>query len=115
MRFNTIICAGLLTGMAGSALACDLPKLAVIPAKDQIAGKEAAIDADTIRYLQQMIAYKACIGQEYQAAGGDNAPDVIKRVLGLRASAATDEETFMKKLYEGSMGKAAPTFDAPAN
>jgi hypothetical protein len=113
MRLTTIISSGLLTGIAGSALACDLPKLALLPAKDQMAGKEAAIEADTTRYLQQMVAYKACIGQEYQAAGGDNAPEVVKRVLALRATAATEEESFMKKLYETNMGKPAPSFDAP--
>jgi hypothetical protein len=110
MRFATIISSGLLIGIAGNALACDLPKLAVIPPKEAVAGKEAAIEADTIRYLQQMIAYQACIGQEFQAAGGNNAPDVIKRVLGLRATAATEEEAFMKKLFESNMGKPAPTF-----
>jgi hypothetical protein len=110
MRFATIISSGLLAGVAGNVLACDLPKLVVIPPKEQVAGKEAAIEADTVRYLQQMIAYQACIGQEFQAAGGNNAPDVIKRALALRATAATDEESFVKKLYESNMGKPAPTF-----
>jgi hypothetical protein len=115
MRFTTILCGGLLTGVAGSALACDLPKLAVIPEKEQAAGKEAAIEADTTRYFQQMMVYKACIGQEYQAAGGENAPDLIKRVLGLRAKAATEEEDFVKRLYENNVGKPAPAIAAPAN
>jgi hypothetical protein len=109
MRFATIITSGLLTGVAGNALACDLPKLAVIPPKEEVAGKEAAIEADTARYLQEITVYQACIGQEYQAAGGNDAPDIIKRVLGLRAQAATEEESFVKKLYESSMGKPAPT------
>ena len=110
MRFATIISAGLLSGVAGSALACELPKLTVIPPKDEVAGKEAEIRAAAATYFTAMQAYAACIQQEVVAAGGDSAPDLIKRILVSRNNTAVAEAEFMMKLYETSFGEA----NAPA-
>ena len=109
MRWTTIITSGLLTGMAGTAVACDLPKLAVIPPKDQVAGKEMEIRAAANAYFTAMQAYTACVQGELTAAGGDGAPDLIKRVLVSRNNTAVAEAEFMMKLFTDNVGPA----DAP--
>jgi hypothetical protein len=106
MRWTTIISSGLLTGIAGSALACDLPKLAVIPPKEQVAGKEAEIRAAANAYFTAMQAYSACIQSELTAAGGDSAPDLVKRVLVSRNNTAVAEAEFMMKLFTDNVGPA---------
>ena len=68
MRFMTILCSGLLCGVAGSAMACEMSTLVAIPAKDQIAGKEDQIRADANSYFTGMQAYVACIQAELTAA-----------------------------------------------
>lgn len=100
----TIICAGILTSIAGTAIACDLPKLAVIPPKDQVAGKEQQIRAAASQYFTAIQAYTACIQTELAAAGGDAAPSVIKSVLVLRNNAAVAEAEFMMKLFTENVG-----------
>lgn len=106
MRIATIVCAGLLGGMAGNALACDLPKLLVIPPKDQIAGKEAEVRAAANAYFTAMQAYAACVQDELLAAGGDAAPPVVRRVLVNRNNAAAQEMEFMMKAFTDAMGGA---------
>jgi hypothetical protein len=110
MRFATILSAGLLSGVAGSALACDLPTLAVIPPRDQMVGRESEVRTAANNYFTAMQAYAACIQQEIVAAGGDSAPDLIKRILVSRNNTAVAEAQFMMKLYETSFGEA----NAPA-
>lgn len=114
MRLTTIICGGLLTGLAGQALACDLPKLAVIPPKDQAAGKEAEIRAAANTYFTAMQAYTACIQGELSAAGGDTAPDLVKRVLVSRNNTAVAEAEFMMKMFTDNYGPADGAAAAPA-
>jgi hypothetical protein len=113
MRFATIISSGLMTGVAGSALACDLPKLALIPPKEQVAGKEAEIRTAANAYFTGMQAYTACIQAELTAAGGDSAPDLIKRVLVSRNNAAVAEAEFMMKLFTDNVGAADAAGAAP--
>jgi hypothetical protein len=108
MRFATIISSGLLTGMAGNALACDLPKLAVIPPKEEVAGKEAEIRATANAYFTAMQTYAACVQAELTAAGGESAPPLIKRVLISRNNTAVAEAEFMMKLFTDNVGPADP-------
>src|SRR5688572_19247307 len=114
MRINTLIGGGILTGIAGSALACDLPKLAVIPPKDQVAGKEAQIRASASAYFTAMQAYTACIQAELAGAGGESAPAIVKKVLVARNNSAVAEAEFMMKLFTDNVGAvdAAPVGDA---
>ena len=112
MRWTTIITSALLTGMAGTAVACDLPKLAVIPPKDEVAGKEAEIRAAANAYFTGMQAYTSCVQDELTAAGGDAAPDLIKRVLVSRNNTAVAEAEFMMKLFTDNLG-VAQTGPAP--
>jgi hypothetical protein len=115
MRITTILCGGLLTGIAGSALACDLPKLAVIPAKDQIAGKEAEVRLAANAYFVGMQAYTTCLQAELVGAGGDAAPAVVKAVLVSRNNVAVREAEFMMKLFTTNVGpvEGAPVGAAP--
>jgi hypothetical protein len=112
MRFTAFVSAGLMSGVAGSALACDLPKLVAIPAKDQVAGREVEIRLASIAYFTAMQAYSACIQQEIAAAGGDSAPDLVKRILVSRNNTAVAEAEFMMKLFEANVGPADPAATA---
>jgi hypothetical protein len=104
MRITTLIGGGLLTGIASSALACDLPKLVVIPPKEQVAGKEEEIRTAAKAYITAMTAYTACIQAALVGAGGDAAPAVVKRVLVDRNNAATAEMEFVMKLFTTNVG-----------
>ncbi len=115
MHIGKLVCGGILSGLAGSALACDLPKLAVIPPKDQVAGKEAEIRAAASAYFTGMQAYAACVQAELAAAGGDSAPDLIKRVLVARNNTAVAEAEFMMKLFTENVGPANPAAAPPAS
>lgn len=113
MRLTTMIYGGLLTGIAGSAMACDLPKLAVIPPKDQVAGKEAELRLAANEYFTAMQGYTACIQAELVAVGGDAAPDLIKRVLVSRNNTAVAEAEFMMKLFTENVGPVEAAAGAP--
>lgn len=112
MRVNAMILVGVLSGAASTGYACTLPKLAIIPPKAEVAGKEAAIQADANRYFTEMQAYTACVLAELTAAGGDAAPDILRRVLVARNNTAVAEAEFMMKLFTENV---APAVRAPAN
>jgi hypothetical protein len=114
MRFTTIIGASLLCGVAGSALACDLPKLPLIPAKDQVAGKEAQIRAAVEGYFASMQLYTTCVKNALTEAGGDAAPDAVKRALVARNNTAVAEAEFVQKLFADNVGGAAGVGGPPA-
>lgn len=104
MRISTILCGGILTGIAGSALGCDLPKLVAIPPKDQVAGKETEIRAAAVAYFTGIQAYTACVQAELAGAGGDSAPLVVRQVLVARNNAAVAEAQFVMKQFTDNVG-----------
>jgi hypothetical protein len=108
MRLTTIVFTGLLTSVAGASLACDLPSLAVIPPKEQVAGNAEAIRVAAAAYFEAMQAYTACLKAELDAAGGDAAPALVKSTLIRRNNDAVREAEFMIKLYQTNLGVAAP-------
>ena len=114
MRITTIIGGGILMGIAGSAMACELPKLVIIPAKSQVAGKEAEVRTAAGAYFTAMQAYTACLQAELAGAGGDAAPDIVKKVLVARNNTAVAEAEFMMKLFTDNVGpvNAVPVGDA---
>ena len=115
MRITTIICGGILSSIAGSALACDLPKLVIIPEKEQVAGKEAEIRAAASAYFTAMQAYTACIQAELVGAGGDAAPAILKQILVSRNNAAVAEAEFVMKLFTDNVGAiGAQSLEGPA-
>jgi hypothetical protein len=99
------IVAGLLLGaLALPTLACELPPLVAIPAKDQVGDQAAAIKDATKVYFDQMKTYTDCVQAELQAAGGNSAPKLTKTVLIARNNAAVAEADAVKKLYEANVG-----------
>lgn len=111
MRGFKWVLAGVMSGIAGPGLACTMPALAVIPPKAEVAGKEAAIQADANRYFTEMQVYTTCVLEELKAAGGDAAPDLLRRVLVSRNNTAVAEAEFMMKLFTENV---APAVSAPA-
>jgi hypothetical protein len=92
----------LLAAVASAAMACDLPKLPVIP--DQIGDQAPAVTAATSAYFEGMRAYAACIQSALAAAGGDSAPASLKAILSARSAAAIAEAQAVDKLYRERVG-----------
>lgn len=103
-RATNVVGGLLLAAVASPALACDLPKLPVIPAKDQIGDQAPAVTAATSAYFEGMRTYAACIQSALAAAGGDAAPASVKAVLAARSTAAIAEAQAVDKLYQDSVG-----------
>jgi hypothetical protein len=115
MRITTIICGAMLISIAGGALACDLPKLVIIPDKEQVAGKEAEIRAAASVYFTAMQAYTACVQAELVGAGGDAAPGILKQILVSRNNAAVAEAEFVMKVFTENVGAiGAQSLEGPA-
>jgi hypothetical protein len=101
MEYRACFVGGLLAGaIAVPALACDLPKLPVIPAKDQIGDQAPVVSTATGAYFEAIRAYADCIQAELAAAGGDAAPASVKNVLITRNNAAVAEATTIQKLFQ---------------
>jgi hypothetical protein len=113
MRITTIICGAVMTGIGSGAMACELPKLAVIPPKNEVAGKEAETRTAAAAYFTAMQAYTACLQAELVSAGGESAPAIVKRALISRNNTAVAEAEFMMKLFTANVGAAAPA-EGPA-
>ncbi len=71
MRITKIAAALLMSGTAGVGLACTLPPLVAIPAKDAVGDKGPQIQQETSQYFEAMKAFTACVQAELTAAGGD--------------------------------------------
>jgi hypothetical protein len=86
-------------------LACEHPSLPQIPADDRIRGREEqAIQSDTLRYINGMAAYVACIQAEYEAAKSNDAPPLHLSMLVARNNAAVAELQAMRDIYEARVG-----------
>ena len=97
----TNVVGGLLLGaVALPALACDLPKIPVIPARDQIGDQAPAVTAATSAYFESMRAYADCIEAALAAAGGDAAPASFKDAMIERNNAAVIEAQAVQKLFQ---------------
>ena len=106
MRIGAIVFGAILSGIASGALACELPKLVVIPAKDQVAGKEADIRTAAAAYFTGIQAYTTCLQAELADAGGDSAPPLVRQVLVSRNNAAVAEAQFVMKQFTDNVGPA---------
>jgi len=103
LRFSLV--GGILVGaIAVPALACDLPKLPVIPATDQIGDQVPAVTAATSAYFEGMRVYADCIAADLAAAGGDAAPASVKAVLVARSRVAVAEAEAIQKLFQERIG-----------
>ena len=102
------IVAGLCLGaLASTALACEMPPLVAIPAKDKVGDQGAVIRDATSVYFNAMKDFTDCVQAELKAAGGDNAPKLTKQVLIARNNAAVAEADAVKKLFEANVGGLA--------
>jgi hypothetical protein len=107
MQLIKLVCVGMLCGVSGVGLACDLPPLVMIPAKEDAIGKEDAIRAETAKYFQAMQAYTQCVQAALVAAGGDAAPTITKAVLVRRNNAAVAEAEAVLKAFTERVGPIA--------
>ena len=109
IRATYVVGGLLLTVVAAPALACDLPKIPVIPARDQIGDQAPAVTAATSAYFEGMRAYADCIEAALAAAGGDAAPASFKVAIIERNNAAVVEAQEVQKLYQErvSVGQTA--------
>jgi hypothetical protein len=90
--------------LGAPAMACDLPKLPVIPAADQIGDQAPAVTAATSAYFEGMRTYADCIEAELAAAGGDAAPASVKAALVARNRVAVAEAQTIQKLFQERIG-----------
>jgi hypothetical protein len=98
----------LIGGIASAAFGCDLPPLVAIPPKDQIGDRAQQIQGEFKAYYDAMAVYSQCVQADLDKAGGDKAPTIVKAVLVQRNNAAVSEASAMLKLYNESLGTAAP-------
>ena len=125
MRITKIAAAALLmSGTASVALACDLPPLVAIPAKDAVGDKARRSKTETDQYFEAMKVYTACVQAELTAAGGDSAQTIMKAVLVQRnnygrrrsPSRAQGLQRSVGKRHRGRRpGRAAPGRQAKAD
>ena len=102
------ILAGLCLGaLASTALACEMPPLVAIPAKDKVGDQGAVLRDATKVYFEAMKDFTDCVQAELKAAGGDSAPKLTKTVLIARNNAAVAEADAVKKLFESNVGGLA--------
>jgi hypothetical protein len=104
MPFAKIACAGLLSGVASVTLACELPPVVIIPAKENVNGKEAELRAATSDYFQAMRDYTQCVQAELAAAGGDSAPPLTRSLLVQRNNHAVAEAQAVLKVFTANVG-----------
>ena len=90
----------MLAAVALPAMACDLPKIPVIPARDKIGDQAPAVTAATSAYFEAMRTYADCIEAALAAAGGDDAPASFKDAMIERNNAAVLEAQEIQKLYQ---------------
>ena len=104
MNLTKTIVAGLLMTVAGAASACEVPKLIMIPKKEEAVGKEESLRAAFLQYRQGMETYTQCVQAELMAAGGDKAAASLKSAAVLRNNAAVAEVQAMDKLFNDNVG-----------
>jgi hypothetical protein len=110
MKISRIVIAGASLYAATTALACEIPSMIMIPTdKSELQGNEQRLRDDAQAYIDGMNAYVQCIRAELTAAGGDEAPPMIKSLLVRRNNeAAAESEAVVNWLKEALGGAADP-------
>jgi hypothetical protein len=113
MRSAAIV--GLFVGLASlgarAVSACEMPPLAAVPAAKDVAGKQKDILADVQRYHDAMMVYADCLKTELTAAGGNDAPPLLKTILVTRYNSAVAEVQAVLKAFDDNVkppSSAAP-------
>ena len=105
MKVVQAMAAVALCAVSSTSLACTLPPLVAIPAKDKVGDQADAIRAAANAYRDGMQAYTECVKAELDAAGGvDKAPTLMKQVLIARNNAAVAEVETVRKLLDANVG-----------
>ena len=81
------------------AVACEQPRLVVIPAAQSAGDASAEMIVAMQRYLDGAKEYLACIEAELTAAGGDAAPDSLRSALIRRNNNAVAEAEALAALF----------------
>lgn len=97
----------LLAGSGAAAIACENPPLVQIPAGGLDERARQRVADDFGEYIEAMKVYTACIQAELAAAGGDNAPPLMKAALVMRNNGAVAEVNAMIKVFNDRLGAAA--------
>jgi hypothetical protein len=121
MKAIRIIGGLLLSGCASVGFACQVPALMEVPTTDAIKENVQSFYTQWVAYRDGMQAFLTCTQQSLVAAGGDNAPALLKAALVRRNNAAVQEYTAVAKLYDErvlplvkpSPGAAVPAVDLP--
>jgi hypothetical protein len=108
-RTSSAAILGLLVGcgLLGSASACEMPPLAAVPAAKDVGGKQKDILADVQRYHDAMTAYTDCLKKELTAAGGNDAPPLMKTILVTRYNSAVAEVQAVLKAFDENVKPTA--------
>ncbi len=110
-RTSSAAILGLLLGFAllGSRAvsACEMPPLAAVPAAKDTVGKEKDILSDVQRYHEAMTAYTECLKKELTAAGGNDAPPLLKTILVNRYNSAVAEVEAVLKAFDDNVKPTA--------
>ena len=85
---------------------CDLPPLLMIPAKENIRGREKEIRTAAATYFTAMQEYTACVQGRLLAVGGAEAPPSVKSIYVARNNAAVAEAEYVMKLFTNSVPDA---------
>lgn len=93
--------------LAGSAaLACEIPSMIMIPADEQARQREAEhVRAEAEAYLNGMSAYAQCIRAELDAAGGEEAPPMLRSLLVQRNNLAAAESEAVMNWFKEAFGE----------
>jgi hypothetical protein len=109
-RSRSAAILGLIAGFellgARAVSACEMPPLAVVPAAKEAAGKEKDILADVQRYHDAMTVYADCLKKELMAAGGNDAPPLLKTILVTRYNSAVAEVQAVLKSFDENVKPA---------
>ena len=99
---------GLLTRAVGAALRADQRMI-----ERHHPRVEGPLDPAGHDWVPRVEAAYGDIRAELDAAGGDNAPTLVKNVLVLRNNTAVAEKEFMIKLYTENVASGAPATPPP--
>jgi hypothetical protein len=93
------------------AMACELPTVPQIPGEDDLEPGPAAqqIALEVQDYFLAMQTYTECVVAELDSAGGDNAPQPLRRLLIARNNAAIAEAEAVQKLWNDRAESAGLT------
>ena len=109
-RMRSAAILGLIVGFAllgaRAVSACEMPPLAAVPAAKDTTGKEKEILADVQRYHDAMTVYTDCLKKELTAAGGNDAPPLLKTILVSRYNSAVAEVHAVLKAFDENVKPA---------